>query len=195
MLTRTRLNKFAGLMLLMVPLVARASSPAQRFAISSQQIADALASSGLSATAAQVEFLSDVSAATDHALLQVVSTASRPAGAAIVKLRCHDNNQCLPFYVLVHAFKTALLNSQVAGPRLQLASGREPLLETTSFPRMVRGGDPAILVLESADSRIRMPVVCLQNGARGQRIRVASRDHRRFFEGEVVGAGLLKGSL
>jgi flagella basal body P-ring formation protein FlgA len=40
-----------------------------------------------------------------------------------------------------------------------------------------------------------LPVICLQNGVRGQRIRVASKDHRRFFEGEVVGTGVLKGSL
>lgn len=187
MLTRTCLDKFAGLMLLLVPMAAMASPPTQRFAISMSQIADALASAGLTVNVAQVEFLSEVNTVSDHAPLQVVSTANRAVGIAIVKLRCHDNHECLPFYVLVHASKTVSL--------AQPASERIPLVEDTSFPRVVRGGDPATLILENADFRIRMSVICLQNGSRGQKIRVASRDHRRFFEGEVVGTGMLKGSL
>ncbi len=195
MLTRTRRNQFAGLLLLFVPLAAIASQTPERFAISTRQIADALASAGLSANVSQVEFLSGVSATSDHARLRVVSTANRAAGAAIVKLRCHDNHECLPFYVVVHASTARSLNGEVGSARLRIASGQRPLIEDTSFPRVVRGGDPATLILENADSRIRVPVICLQNGARGQRIRVASKDHRRFFEGEVVGTGMLKGSL
>lgn len=187
MLNRTRLSQFAGLMLLLVPMAATASLPTQRFAISAGQIAEVLASSGLIVNVAQVEFLSEVSTTSDHAPLQVVSTATRAAGATIVKLRCHDNHECLPFYVLVHGSK--------AGAKIQLASDQEPLVETTSSPQVIRGGDPAILILENADYRIRVPVICLQNGARGQRIRVTSKDHRRFFEGEVVRAGMLKGRL
>jgi hypothetical protein len=174
-------------MLLFVPMAAAASQPSQRFAISTRQIADAMRSAGLVLNGAQMEFLSEVSTASDHPLLQVVSTAKRAAGSEIVKLRCHDNHECLPFYVLVHDSK--------AITRLQLASGQRPLIEADSLPRVVRGGDSAILTLENADSRISLPVICLQNGVRGQRIRVASKDHRRFFEGEVVGTGVLKGSL
>jgi len=187
MLTGTRLNQFASLMLLFVPMAARASQPAQRFAISTRQIADALASAGFKVNSAQVDILYEVSAVSDHASLQVVSTANRAAGTAIVKLRCHDNHECLPFYVLVHASQ--------ASPRLQLASDQEPMVEAVSLPRVVRGGDPATLILEGADFRIHVPVICLQNGVRGQKIRVASKDHRRFFEGEVVGTGMLRGRL
>jgi flagella basal body P-ring formation protein FlgA len=195
MLTRTRLKNLAGVMLLLVPMAAAASQAPARFAISTRQIADALASAGLMVSVSQVEFLSAVSTASDHALLQVVSTANRAAGIAIVKLRCHDNHECLPFYVRVHSSSRQTQSYGTGGTRLQLASERESLVEDTSFPRMIRGGDPAILILESADSRISMPVVCLQNGTRGQRIRVTSKDHRRFFEGEVIGTGMLKGSL
>jgi flagella basal body P-ring formation protein FlgA len=187
MLTRTRLNKFAGLMILLVPMAAMASPPSQRYAISPSQIADTLALAGLTVNVGQVELLSEVSTASDHAPLQVVSTGARAAGKTIVKIRCHDNHECLPFYIVVHT------SQSVSG--LQLASEKTALVEDTSFPRVVRGGDPAILILENGDSRIRMSVICLQNGSRGQKIRVASRDHRRFFEGEVVGTGMLKGSL
>src|SRR5271170_653659 len=120
MLTLTRLNKFAGVMLLFVPMAVMASQPTQRFAISPRQVVDALASAGLEVNVTQVEFLSEVSAVSDHASLQVVSTASRPAGNSMVKMRCHDNHECLPFYVLVHASK--------AIPRLQLTNEKIPLL-------------------------------------------------------------------
>jgi len=195
MLTRTRLNQFAGLLLLLVPLAATAGQTPERFAISTRRIADALASAGLPVPVSQVEFLSEVSAASDHAVLQVVSTTNRGGGTAMVKLRCHDNHECLPFYVVIHRSAARFVNGEAGGTRLQLASERTPLVEDSSFPRVIRGGDPAILILENADYRIRVPVICLQNGARGQRIRVASKDHRRFFEGEVVGTGMLKGRL
>ncbi|MGA8153907.1 MAG: flagella basal body P-ring formation protein FlgA [Terriglobales bacterium] len=194
MLIRTH-NKFAGLMLLLAPLLASASQNTERFAISTQQVAEALASAGLTARVGQVEILSEVSAASRHALLQVVGTANRAVGDAVVKLRCRDNQECLPFYVLVHASPAKLLNSGAGGTRLQPVSDQKPLDVNASFPRVVRGGDAATLILQDADYRISLPVVCLQDGARGQKIRVASKDHRRFFEGEVVGTGMLKGSL
>lgn len=187
MLTRTGLNKFAGLMLWWVPMAAMANTPAHRFPLSMGQIADALASAGLVVNVSQVEFLSTVNAASEQARLQVVNTASRAGGNTVVKLRCLDNHECLPFYVMVHASTTM---SSVPPD-----SGKTPVIEDTSFPRVVRGGDFATLILESADYRISVPVICLQNGARGQTIRVASRDHRRFFEGEVIGSGMLRGRL
>jgi len=182
-----RLNKLAGLILLFLPLAATAGQSTPRFAISTQQIVDAMATAGLTANLTQIEFLSDVSANSDHAAIQVVSMARRGAGTAIVKLRCRDNQECLPFYVLIRGFKNT--------PRIQLAGDRQPVLETATLSQMIRGGDRATLILENADYRISMPVVCLQDGARGQKIRVASRDHRRFFEGEVIGTGMLKGRL
>jgi len=187
MLKQARLTKFTSLILLLAPMAATASQPNRRFTISSQQIVDAMATAGLTTNLAEIEFLSEVSTTSNHAALQVVSTARRGTGGAIVKLRCHANGECLPFYVFVHNFTIR--------PGVQPVKAQQPAVETASFSQIVRGGDRATLILENANYRISMPVVCLQDGARGQKIRVASRDHRRFFEGEVIGTGMLKGSL
>jgi len=170
----------------MVPLAATASAPTEHFTVSPVQVQGALAAAGLKAGLAQIEFLSEVRTASDHAALEVVNTSKR-AKAAMVKMRCRDSHQCLPFYVLVH--------QPQAGAKVDPADDRSSLADATPFPRLMRSGEPAILILENADYRISLPVVCLQNGTRGQRIRVASKDHKRFFEGEIVGSGLLKGNL
>ena len=60
---------------------------------------------------------------------------------------------------------------------------------------VIRGGDHATLILESPDFRMRFPVICLQSGVRGQRVRVASPDHKQFYEAEIVAPGMLKGSF
>src|ERR1700752_4068771 len=88
-----RLSKFAGLMVLWLPMAATASPSAQRFAISTQQVVDAMAAAGLTANLTQVEFLSEVSTSSDHAAIQMVNMAHRSTGRALVKLRCHDNQQ------------------------------------------------------------------------------------------------------
>ena len=184
-MTSARCRKFAGFLLLMAPLAAMASAPTEHFTVSPVQAQDALAAAGLKAGLAQIEFLSEVRTASDHAALEVVNTSKR-ANAAMVKMRCRDSHQCLPFYVLVHQPQAAVKDP---------AGGPASPADATPFPRLMRSGDPAILILENADYRISLPVVCLQNGTRGQRIRVASKDHRRFFEGEIVRSGLLKGNL
>jgi len=170
----------------MAPLAAMASAPTEHFTVSPVQAQDALAAAGLKAGLAQIEFLSEVRTASDHAAVEVVNTSKRP-NAAMVKMRCHDSRQCLPFYVLVHQPQAAAKVEPTGDPGSPA--------DATPFPRMMRSGDPAILILENADYRISLPVVCLQNGTRGQRIRVASKDHRRFFEGEIVESGVLKGNL
>ena len=163
---------------------------AQRALITEERVAKAITSAGLPVLPAQIEFLSDLSATTPDAHLQVVATRPANSGAARVQLRCQDRRECLPFYVLVHGIKSG----KVSRAPLQLASlnGRT---QNTLSTELVHGGDHATLILETADSRISMPVICLQGGLRGQTVRVRSKDGKRLYRGEVVRANLVKGSL
>lgn len=52
-------------------------------------------------------------------------------------------------------------------------------------------GKPATMLIEGQRFRITMPVIPLQHGVRGQKIRVRSVATKRIFEAEVVAAGLL----
>jgi len=59
----------------------------------------------------------------------------------------------------------------------------------------VRSGSPATLMLDSDRVHIRLSVICLENGAPGQRIRVTGKDHRLVFTAQVIDGSLLKGRL
>jgi len=69
------------------------------------------------------------------------------------------------------------------------------VVKASSLQNVIRGGDHATLILESPDSRMRLPVICLQSGVLGQRIRVASPDRKQYYEAEIVSPGMLKGNL
>jgi len=162
------------------PVVARIPSPAQR-------VVDALRLAGLVVAPDQIELLSGIRSTEEGASLRVVSTSDSNAGTIKVKLRCQDNHECLPFYVLVHSFD----KPNVASARLQAV----PAVAASPPQNVIRGGDHATLVLASPDSRMSLPVICLQSGVLGQTIRVASPDHRQVFDAVVVAPGMLKGSL
>lgn len=178
-------------MLLAVVPVAFGQSAPVRERISARQVADAMSVAGIVVNAAQVEVLSGSVRAKENASLRVVSVRDKADGGIMVKLRCQNNQQCLPFYALVHGVDGATTGAVRGREAKQLASNPHEALPQT----IIRGGDRATLILESADSRMRIPVVCLQNGAVGEKIHVASPDHRQFFDAEVVAVGMLKGKL
>jgi flagella basal body P-ring formation protein FlgA len=158
-----------------------------------QSIVDALSSAGISVEQGQIEILSGAVNLREGASVRVVKMTDAAAGTVRVKLRCQDNHECLPFYVLVHGVDA--VNVRSAAKVRGMALDTLPVIRPGPPPNVVRGGDHAILVLETPDSRMSFPVICLQNGARGQKVRVTSPDHARIYEAEVVGAGLLKGNL
>jgi flagella basal body P-ring formation protein FlgA len=162
------------------PVVARMPSRTQR-------VVDALALAGVVVAPDQIELLSGIHKTKESASVQVVSTTGSSAGTVKVKLRCQDNHECLPFYVLVHSLDKPI----VASARLRAVSA----VEASAPQNIIRGGEHATLVLESPDSRMSLPVICLQSGILGQTIRVASPDHRQLFDAVVVAPGTLKGSL
>jgi hypothetical protein len=177
-----------GLLYVALLQVAVCQTPGKRTAISAAPVVAALVSAGLGVAASQLQFLSHVDATGQTPTLLVASIESMNAGTAKVKLRCTDNRECIPFYVLVHDVKGP---GALAKPFV--ANSQRPAVDSTR--RLVRGGDRATLILETADSRISFPVICLQSGIRGERIRVASADRKRFYRAEVVAPGMLRGNL
>ncbi|MGA7574779.1 MAG: hypothetical protein WCA97_12405 [Terriglobales bacterium] len=155
--------------------------------ISNQRIADAMGFAGIVAGPDQIEILSSLDNISPSATMRVVSVSKGTAGTVKAKLRCRDNRECLPFYVLVHGFD-GLTGSE-------LAMRPAPAVTTSTIENVVRDGDHAMLIVETKDSRMSFPVICLHSGGRGQRIRVTSLDRKRFYDAEVVAAGILKGTL
>lgn len=188
MLNRNGASKLVVSVLALVAAVPVAMSQARvASVVSAQRVADAMASAGLAVSPNQIELLSGVSTARESASLRVVSVTHRTGGTVKVELRCHDNYECLPFYVLVHGLD-GVKEGHSKTAAVSAAAARSP-------KDMIRGGDHAILIVETPDSRMKFPVICLQSGVLGQRIRAASPDRKQLYEAEVVAAGILKGKL
>ena len=168
---------------------AVAQTQAGRIAISPQRVASAMAQAGWNVSPERVKFLSQVTAAAGDTRLQVVQVTRWQEGQLKVELRCHDPHACLPFYVLVSKRGTADSSGQTGAAD---TDGEQSALEVAAEKPLVRSGDPATLTFTNKGLNITMPVICLENGHRGQKIRVASTDHRRFYKAEIVGPGLLK---
>lgn len=131
-----------------------------------QQIAHAVTLAGFSVSAQQIELLSGTGSPRKNASMKVVGMTDAAPGTIKVKLRCRDSHECLPFYVLVHGVDRVKVGSA--------KEGAMPPSKASSRPNVVRGGDRAILILETPDSRLSFPVICLQGGTRGQKVRVTS---------------------
>lgn len=164
-----------------------------RFPISPERVADAIAAAGVPVRAAQVRFLTLISAVGQDSGLRVIRMAKWSGDTWKAELRCSDQRACLPFYVLVHAETADAFDGLSAPGGGSRARRSVPLFPRT--PILMRHGDLATLVFEKPSVRITMPVICLQSGNRGQTIRVESTDHKRFFKGEIVDPGLLKVEL
>jgi hypothetical protein len=189
MLRKISANKLVCSILVLVAAMPAAMSQigVVRTAASVQRVAGAMASAGIAVNPNQIELLSGTNSTRESASVRVVSVSNGTGGIVKVKLRCQDNLDCLPFYVLVHGVDEAKMGSAQVRALSGVVAG--------SPQSIIRGGDRATLVLESPDSRMTLPVICLQSGVRGQRIRVTSPDHRQFYDAEVVATGILKGSL
>lgn len=168
-----------------VPLALSQVSVAQT-GILLRKITGALMVAGFSTDANQIDVLSGVTT-TETANIYVARATRGPGDLIKVKLRCHDNRECLPFYVLVHGIdETSLTLSSL---------GLAPPIKASPPKNLMRGGEHATLILETPDSRMSLPVICLQSGVLGQEIRVTSLDHRQFYDAKIVAVGLLKGNL
>lgn len=189
MLRRISANKLVWSILAIVAGMPAAVSQTSvdRTAISAHTVADAMAAAGISANPDKVELLSGAISMRESANVRVVNVSSGTGGIVKVKLRCQDNHECLPFYVLVHSLDTLKVDATKART--------VPVVAASAPQNVIRGGDHATLILETPDARMTFPVICLQSGARGQRIRVASPDRRQFYDAEVVASGIVKGSL
>ncbi|HTA26023.1 MAG TPA: flagella basal body P-ring formation protein FlgA [Terriglobales bacterium] len=170
---------------------AAGQSQPNRIAITPQRVVSAMAGAGWKVSAAQVQLLSQVTSTVRDAWLEVVQVTHWQEDKLKVELRCHDPRVCLPFYVVINQAGTAVKSGQTMAADTE-ADAKHSVPEMPAEKPLMRSGDPATLTFADKGLRITMPVVCLENGQRGQRIRVASADHKRFYKAEIVGPGLLR---
>jgi hypothetical protein len=182
----------ATTMTLLVPSVCSAATvTAERVAISPDHVADALAATHVTVRGSQVQLLSEVTARNAAALLKVTRIEKWNEDSALARIRCADSTACMPFYVLVHFVSAQDRDAALAPP----ARGKKPVFVALRQQPLVRAGDQAVLIANTDRFHASIPIICLQNGAQGQKVRVATLNRKKIAMAEVIDSGVLKGSF
>lgn len=176
------------------------SQPQQHFALTMQQVAQTLSASGMQTSDQQVFLLAKVVATEPNPALDILSvepfgdrsTEQRAETRFRVKMACHLRGRCLPFYAIVR-WPEATVEHAASSSNASRPSGNIALKQNGTFT--IRSGAHAMLVMDDDRAHIQVVVVSLENGKVGQKIRVASPDHKQIYVAEVVSANLLKRSL
>lgn len=190
MTTTSRLAKILAIVIALLLAANKASVHADdssRTPISREAILSALHHSGIGIASAQMEQLSQMTAAEANPLLNVLSVDLLNSEADKVLLHCEHPNTCLPFYVLVHWGAPG----EQATDRPGRTGGRPDRAEGL----WVRSGRFAMLVLDGEYVHLTFPVLCLQNGGRGQQVRVISKATKKRYLARVIGPGLVTSVL
>jgi hypothetical protein len=123
-------------------------------------------------------------------MLQLVEVERWNDRDALVKLRCARSGDCLPFFVALHwptsEDRDIALAASRRGGTVRAAVKHEML---------VRAGQKATLVIPNSKFNATTPIICLQAGSQGQKVRVATLDHKKIALAEVIDNGVLRGSF
>ena len=106
-------------------------------------------------------------------------------------MSCVKPEQCLPFFVAVRTSQPQAIAPEIAAPSSAATLPAKP----GPSDLVMRAGGRATLLLDGGHVHIQLPVVCLENGAIGQTIRVASLDHRLTYVAQVDANRILRGKL
>lgn len=187
----TFISTWIALIAMALPAVAATG----REAITPEQIAAAINRAGVTVSAKQVTLLTEVLARTNSPVLRVQSMEPLSDHRMKVRLNCPNVAECVPFYVTIRTSDEGPAQpSSFAPVKLQPPARLTPS-ETEAGPLVLRSGSSATLLLEGDHMSIQLPVVCLESGAIGQTIRVASRDRRQTYTARVFDGGTLRGKL
>ena len=183
------------LLLAVIPNV-RAQAP--RFSVTSEQVVAAMRGHAWSIEGVRITLPAAITTTVADPKLGIETASMLGTHEARLRVVCRVRAACLPF------FATAVWpeNVESISPPLDRSAegaGRKPSIQPAdgggeSFTRL-RAGAPATLLLEGDRVHIQVQVVCLQGGAAGEKIRVATRDRKQTYVAEIVSSTLLKGSL
>ena len=132
--------------------------------------------------------LSGMTAAEPNPPLKVISIDMLDGESDKVLLRCEHPNTCLPFYVLVHWGKTGGAATR-PGQRDTEAAGSS---RRTCWSA---AEGPWSSMLDGEYIHMTLPVLCLQNGGRGQQVRVISKETKKRYLARVTGRGVVTSVL
>ncbi|MGA2534428.1 MAG: flagella basal body P-ring formation protein FlgA [Terracidiphilus sp.] len=184
----TRLKSIVATMSV-VCLAMPALAVTQHYGIRAESVAAAMNGVGMQITPAQVALLTDVVATSSAPRLRVSSIEKLGDHRLMARVECQNPQECMPFFVRINLGPDTGASAPSGQSRVSFSSAGQ------AKPDAVKAGSKATLLLDSAHMHISLSVVCLENGAAGQKIRVSAGERRQIYLAEVINGQLLKGSL
>ena len=181
--------------LIVVVLLGAAAAPsAQTLSlpqqVTEQDIVESMREKGIIIEDSQVKMLSTIPSRKQYPLLEAVKMETLSADASRVLLRCADRIACIPFYVVVNGLAPNQQNfSDAPTTRTSIQQKSGPGFQ------VIRKGSTATLEIVAPEMLITVPVVCLQGGLQGERIKVSLTDRSRTFLAEIIRPGLLRSQI
>jgi hypothetical protein len=187
-----RLNAISVISFLAALTLPAVAAPV-RAIITADEVAAAISAAAMVVSPDQVTLLTEVVAKSNAPSLKVESIEQWGNHRIKVRLGCEDQDDCLPFYVAVRFDQEN--GAKPAGPRSDKTPsvGARPTQGQQAF--VVRSGSRAVLLIDGGHVHVRLNVICLENGATGQNIRVECKDPKQTYVAKVVNGGVLRGSL
>jgi len=136
-----------------------------------------------------------IAAGDERPILEATRATRDLHGAAWeISVRCIDHTLCGKFLVRMAGAKLASRNAAVftASPPVEGISRTSPTSRKVRPAILAKSGSPASLIVVGKGFRITLPVICLQPGTLGQRIRVRDPAGTRILIAEVVSAETLR---
>ena len=176
--------------LLAAVLAAIPAAPAQapRFSVTSEQVVTAMRGHAWPIEGVRVTLPAALTAAVADPKLGIETASMLTSHEARLRIVCRVPAACLPFF------------ANAVWPENEDIASRQPSIQAAAAPGesstgRLRAGASVTLLLEGQRVHIRMQAVCLQGGATGDKIRVATRDRKQMYVAEIVTPTLLRGSL
>lgn len=187
------LPQLLPVLLLAASLFASAQASGPRLPLTPEQIASAITSTaGVTIDPGDISLPASIVSSSARPILRV--THAEVAGTEGVRLRlsCATTGQCLPFVALLRTRTPEQASVMVA--KFEPLSTR-PLPTSRQGDLNLRAGAHATFLLESDHMRISIPVICIDSGAPGSEVRVASLDRKQLYRGIVSDNATVRGAL
>ena len=180
--------------------IPAAHAQAPRFSVTSEQVVAAMRGHAWSTEGVQVTLPAAMTAAVANPKLGVEKASMLTAHEARLRIVCRVPAACLPFFAT--AVWPESMESVLPPPPGRSADeakrkrAEQPSTNANeSSAGRLRAGASVTLLLDGERVHIQMQAVCLQGGATGDKVRVATRDRRQTYAAEIVSSSVLRGSL
>lgn len=197
-------------LVLVLPMAASLAFAQQRngmdYPITQAAVASLLRANGANVDSSQVHLPMQLTATTAEPHLEIVATRRVAKHELDLEVHCQATAECLPFDALVDINDASTIGLGAYGGASSVESARQSsrhdVPEQSSLPDesnastdYLRVGGRVTLVMVDERMRIHLPVIAMDSGSKGTRIRVCTLDRKKIFDAFVVDSQTVQGAV